>query len=68
MVSEIIPAILGPLPLSRHPKSKPFTPCAVVRPVYPIVEPAPSAHLEDDLAADVTGLHPGVGIRGAFEG
>jgi len=31
MVSEIIPAILGPLPLARHPKSKPFTPYAVVR-------------------------------------
>jgi len=30
MVSEIIPAILGPLPLPRQPKSRPFTPCAVV--------------------------------------
>src|SRR5690242_6413877 len=34
MVCEIAPAILGPLPLTSHPKSRPFTPCAVVTPVY----------------------------------
>ena len=32
LVFEIIPAILGPLPLARQPKSRPFTPCAVVPP------------------------------------
>ena len=29
MVNEIIVAFLGPLPLSRRPKSKPFTPWCV---------------------------------------
>ena len=42
MVYEIIVAFLGPLPLSRRPKSKPFTPLVVdhhsngsARPVHP---------------------------------
>ena len=31
MVSEIIVAFLGSLPLDPRPKSRPFTPCVVVR-------------------------------------
>jgi hypothetical protein len=39
MVFELIPAILGPLPLISHPKSRPFTPCAVVTAVYGVDRP-----------------------------
>jgi hypothetical protein len=31
MVNEIIVAFLGSLPLATRPKSRPITPCAVVR-------------------------------------
>lgn len=50
MVLEISPAILGPLPLPRHPKSKPFTPCAVVSPGYVIPPPGTVASVTQDLA------------------
>jgi len=33
MVYEIIVAFLGPLPLSRRPESRPFTPLSVDHPV-----------------------------------
>ena len=35
MVNEVIAAFLGPLPLPRHSKSRPFTPYGVVLPDYP---------------------------------
>src|SRR5215218_1449490 len=63
MVSEIIPAILGPLPLARHPKSRPFTPmfsCApiltrAVRTSFPVSRRPPAA---DGLARRVHDFHP----------
>jgi hypothetical protein len=48
MVFEIIPAILGPLHLISHPKSRPFTPCAVVLPVYGVLL-APGAGDHEDV-------------------
>jgi uncharacterized protein (TIGR03083 family) len=46
MVLEISTAILGPLPLQRHPKSKPFTPCAVVPPGYGNAAPTGDAQAQ----------------------
>src|SRR3954447_2031385 len=51
MVFEVIPAILGPLHLISHPKSRPFTPCAVVPPVYGATPP-PAAGDHDHAGGD----------------
>src|SRR3954452_3249658 len=54
MVSEIIPAILGPLPLVRRPKSRPFTPMCSCRtpPRIPARSPRRGGgHADGDLAA-----------------